>query len=143
MTVRPPRSRLLPRQAEGDRRPLPRLRKQLDAAAMRLDELPGERQAEAERRLPALCGAVEAVEDPRLVRGRDAAAIVRDRDRRLAFRADPVDEDAAAIARVGNRVPEHVVERLAEALAVAGDGAEAPLQLHGEVDPLRRRLRLE
>ena len=53
---------------------------------MRLDELAGQRQAEAERRLAApdaAADAVEALEHRRLVFGLDARAIVADRDHRL------------------------------------------------------------
>ena len=53
------------RDGQRDRRPLPLLRFQLDRPAMRLDELAGQRQAEAERRFaadPGLLDPVEAVE---------------------------------------------------------------------------------
>ena len=59
--------------------PFPFFDFELDRAAMRLDELAGQRQAEAERRLAANAGfgdAVEAVEHARQVLGGDAGAIV-------------------------------------------------------------------
>ena len=66
--------------------PLPFFEFELDRAAMRLDELAGQRQAEAERRLaatPASATPVEAVEHARQVLGGDARAIVADADHRL------------------------------------------------------------
>ncbi len=74
---------------------------------MRLDELLGERQAEADRRLLAaarLGGALEAVEHARLVGRRDAAAIVGDDDPRLVAVAVGAEQHAAARVGVGDRV---------------------------------------
>ena len=62
--------------------PLPGCRFQLDLAAVRLDELAGQRQAEAERRLAAgrRADAVEAGEHLLLVLDRDPRAVVGDGD---------------------------------------------------------------
>src|SRR3954452_22172016 len=87
----------LPGEAEGDGGALPHFREQYDGAAMGLDELAGERQAEAERRIAALGGAVEAVRDPGLLGRRDAAAIVGDGNLGLAPVAGGAQQDATAL----------------------------------------------
>ncbi len=110
---------------------------------MRLDELPGERKAEAERRPVGAArfgGAREAVEDSGLVRRSDPAAIVRDGDRRFLAVAGGVEQDPAAFPGIGDCVLEHIVERLAKARPVASDRARARLDLDHEIDGLLRRL---
>ena len=82
--------------------PSPERRLELDRAAMGLDELLGERQAEPDRRLlaaPPLGGAAEPVEHPRLIGRGDAAAIVGDDDPRLVAVALGAEQDAAARCR--------------------------------------------
>ena len=62
--------------------PFPFFELELDRAAMRLDELAGQRQAEAERRLAAhacLLDPVEAVEHARQILLGDARAVIADR----------------------------------------------------------------
>src|SRR3546814_13812353 len=71
---------------DGDRSADADLRLQLYAAAMGFDELAGERKAEAQRPLLATArgdGALESVEHPVAIGGRDAPAIVGDGDFRL------------------------------------------------------------
>src|SRR5438132_1689856 len=124
-----------PGQPDRYRRPLPRLGLQRDRPAMGLDELLGERQAQADRRgvvAATVDGAMKAVEDRELVGRCDAAAIVGNDDPRLARIALGMDQYPAALARVGNAVGDDMGQRLAEPADVAGDHADARIDLDGE-----------
>src|SRR5215217_3006702 len=120
-----------PRQADDHGGPLPHFRMKLDRAAMRLDELAGERQAEADRGLAVHAfglAAVEAIEDARLVGGRNAAAIVRDDDPRLAILAVAVRVQSPGTGGTG------VAGCAADSIGVAVELAAAGALVTGGVD---------
>ena len=94
---------------------------------MRLDELLGERQAEADRGLlaaAALGGALEAVEHPGLVGRSDAAAIVGDDDPRRVASALGAEQHPAALVGVEQGVARPRCRPPGRAGAVAGDHAD-------------------
>src|SRR5437870_8980976 len=69
------------RQLEHEATPPPRFALDVDAATVRLHDVPDDREAEPGRPdLPAVRGLGEALEDPLALLGRDAGAGVRDRD---------------------------------------------------------------
>src|SRR5256714_15658158 len=149
-TRSPPRSALSARPARQlDREGGAAARRRLhqDTAFHPLDELAADVQAEAAaadavrlRRVEA----VELLEDPLVLLGRDAGSLVADRDRdRPLVRPDA--HLGAAVARgVLDRILDQVVEHLAQAAGVGVDGADVlggdELDLRALADPGARGL---
>src|SRR3569623_3364320 len=95
-----------PRQFHGDESPLARLRHQVDRAAMRLDELPGERQTEAQRTL-AVAGDTrlgEAVERARHRVGGHPGAVIGHPAPRRRRRAVAMEHEPHTLAGAAARV---------------------------------------
>ena len=95
-----------------------------DAAVVRLDDLLGDRQAEAgvlaEGLLLGAVG-VEALEDPLELVGADARAVVLDHDLERIGLAPHDDAHDAVLAAEGAGIVDQVVEDLAEPAVVAED----------------------
>src|SRR2546426_12274033 len=90
---------------------------------MRLDDLPGDRQAEPG---PFRLRREERLEDALPKLGRDGRALVRDRDLDRAVVHHPLD-DHLAVAAGFQRILDQVGEDLAEKHRVAINGHERPL----------------
>src|SRR5205809_6776 len=99
---------------------------EVDAPAVRLDDVAHDGEAETGRAdVAALAGLDEAVEDAFLLIGRDPAAGVADRDDDGPVRRRGLDAHRAAGGRVAERVREQVGERPGELRGIARD-REAP-----------------
>src|SRR5437870_581745 len=98
---------------------------EVDAPAVRLDDVAHDRQSEPRRPADALVALDEAVEDAFLLIGRDPAAGVADRDDDGPVRRRGLDAHRAAGGRVAERVREQVGERPGELRGIACD-REAP-----------------
>src|SRR5690606_23328470 len=96
----------------------------LDGAAVQLDEVPHDREPEAEPAVRARGGGVglpEALEEPWQRRGADAGAVVADGEPDVAPGVRERDRDPAAARRELHRVRDEVPDHLLEALGVARD----------------------
>src|SRR5581483_5536249 len=126
---------LMYRQREPKSRALVFDAREGDPAAVRLDDLPGERQPEPDTRDPARArlAAEKLAEDPRLVLSRDAEPLVLHAgDDRGAFAVDP-NADPAAARRVLDGVREQVDHHLCEALAVGQHRQRPGVDLDAEL----------
>src|SRR5207244_13056268 len=87
-----------------------------DATTVRLHDLAAHREAEAlAGDLGVLRRAEAWREDALEVVGRDARALIADRDVHFTVRGDDLEDDRRAIGRVLRGVPEEIVEHLAQA----------------------------
>src|SRR5258706_8066603 len=108
------------------------LRLQLDAAAVRLDDLLGDGQPQAGALGLAreqVVAAVEALEDPLAVLGADAGAVVLDFDGDAPSRAARAHPDALLFASVLDGVVQEVQYHLGHGLAIDVDRRQARLHL--------------
>ncbi len=99
-----------------------------DVAAMHLDEALDDAKADAETALRAIERAIalhEEIEYARLQLGRDADAIVADRDQRAAAVFAHFEMDLAAAIAVLHRIGQHVRDALHETRRIAVDAQRA------------------
>ena len=112
-----------------------------DDAAVALDDVAADRQAEPGAALAALAAAAAVgPEDPLALRGRDRRPVARDLETPLADAANRLDADVAAVARaVLEPVHEQVLEQRADQLVVGEHSRQrAELDVCAARDDLRR-----
>src|SRR5437867_882906 len=94
-----------------------------DPALVRLDDRPGDREAEAAAARARGIGPVEAIEDELALARRDPRPVVVDHHPQVAAGGDRGDSDDAVDRGVLDRVADHVPEHLREAIAVGDQAA--------------------
>src|SRR6267143_2862191 len=135
--ARPPPDRLrlrrrsIPRQPKREARPAPGLALDPDPAAVGLDQVPANDEAEPAPSLDGLprAGLAELLEEEGLFVGRDAGARVVDRDLDLVAGLGHLDPDRASLRGELERVGEQIHQDLIEAARVRRHphgGARAP-----------------
>src|SRR6266478_4545515 len=105
-----------------------------DAAAMNFDKMFGDGQAQAGAADFARTGnvnSVEALEDARLVRPRDADSSVGDREGHFGAVGGRADHDLAAGRSVLHGVVQEILQNFGETAAVSGNVRQALWQLDG------------
>src|SRR6476646_9244149 len=130
------------RQRERERRPDPLLGFDPDPAAVLLQDVPRDRQAQAGAAAPDAgpVDLVEALEDPALVGFRDADPLVGDRDDDLAVVSPGPDRHvAAAVGAELHRVVEEVDDDLADPSLIAPDPGQAIRDVDDEPQALPLR----
>jgi hypothetical protein len=111
-------------------------------AAMRLDELFRQREAQADRRLlrgPPLRRPVKAIENSRLIGRVDASATVRNHDHRLIAVPIRMEKHPTATIGIKQTVAQHVAQGLPQPSAITRDRADRPVDFDGQVDILLPR----
>ena len=108
---------------------------------MPLGDAADDRQPEPAARLTSPRPAVEAVEDPRALGGRDSFSRIADGDEghRVGAAGDHIHPSAAR--RVAQRIADQVGEQDAQRIGVAADHARLLLRRCAEIDPPRLRQR--
>src|SRR5688500_15442719 len=121
------------RQRERAPRALPRRAVDGDVAAHSPGEPAGDVEAEAGAARLGRIDPLELLEDPDLILGRDALALVGDDERREVAFAVAADPHLAAFGRVADRVGEEVDDDLQRPAEIAPGGQA--LAARGSVDP--------
>src|SRR5438270_137864 len=131
----PPASRRRQREPEG--RALADLALHADLPVVRLDDRPGDGEAEPETRLPASTPH-PALEDARMLLGRDPGTAVGDRELHRVLPTLPVQDDLSPRRRELDRVPDDVSEDAQQVVTIALDRR----QLLRDLGPHRQMLLL-
>src|SRR6267378_3491745 len=120
-------------------RALPHFALDPDAATVNFDEMFGDGQAQAGAADFARAGnvnPVEALEDARLVRPRDADSSVGDREGHFGAVGGRADHDLTAGRSVLHGVVQQILENFGKTAAVSGDVRQWLLQIHGDTQIL-------